>query len=1777
LEEKKMKKRNNIIKAGALLVAVVMLLSILPAVTADDGSKKPVKVEYFDVDVFLRGTVNKIPGDRWAALPNECDDSFVATTLFCDDMNSPWVQDSDDDWMPTSNAGAPGHYEMEPADAYLDESWGAYTVDDSNWWIGYQHANSAQDNENDWVISPAFDTTGLISAEIEFELYSWGALTDPLNGHIDLVISDSGFGTYDVNNYDTIVSISDDLEDTFGVVSFSIPPAYLDKTGVQIAFVAHSEEIGASYDARAFIQNLCVKGELPFAGCDFWVEINNIIDGGFINELPHVINVTVGNNGPTPIYEVKKLVDIYEKICGETTNIWCDDMESYSPYCPDCDDNENWTVFDNGDEDTWTLQTDNFHSPGQAYRCTLGKYRDPGSPDTYLGSATAGDNDMLILNTSWDLRGAMCGKISFWHYAVGEYTFDSTGAVIPIDYGIVEISFDNGATWTNVNDGPGLDFFAYNNGWQEVEIYLLNSTIHDICNDCDVDPESDIILTGDFYDSGNADQGLIKIRFSWIVDPCLQFEGWYIDDVCVDRTEKYSLKLVFQTHSIQSIPGGLVYPDGIYEEFPLEFDPEPDTWYQIDVCGQVFSPADCEPPEMQDNNCDTAQFLIQDIHDMSTVAVVDCPPDGEFGDDLTYQFTVKNVGTYAENNVPVDLVIAPRLVATYIDDDFETSDPIGDYLMLTRSTCDANANDLWHWDTSGFKTTSGTGALACYNGVYSLEPNMCQSVETIQSYDIEHATWTWEMAWSHPFMDPFTTGIFIICGHEDVGGYIIYYYTYWEDYYYDNDFMTWEIEMKDFVDSVFGVPGTVGAVFPTYDCYIGYSVRTDSNLDQSHPSNPEPWTGVVIDDLSLKYDICDMANAQVVDTQYTGALDINEEETLTFYWNDTMYSNWCVCADTNLVGDADTTNDILCCGTLITSESTAFTYTHEDLTGQPPDSLWHCCCKHTFDPEPPCDCYAWNGVEYDTYGYYTNNLDDSMISPTIDLSGAPVAGATLSYDNWYEFADANDYGEIYVSDDNGTSWTLLGTTVGLVEDWHITSWTIPQSLCSAQNKFKFRMISDDTGVNNGWYIDDVAVGYNVELLNEGFEGFMSGFPPAGWTKVLEDGGTSSNDVTQSDYYAHTGTYSAEFSSYGWSTDYDQWLITPAVTIDDFGGEDTFEFHYMADTWGTETFAVEVATSLGGPWTQIGSDYTYSSTTWTSTGPIDLSAYDGQTIYIGIHYKSIYEYYFYVDDVILPDGTTESFEGMDTGWPPSGWSETILHWPSGAMPDWDIATQSRYTTPIIFPTTGNYMAFFNSWSCLGPKSARLSTMPLDFSTITGNLPLTFMMYHDTSYASNVDQLQISATTDGSTWVPVGSPIMRYDGTDAWAQHSIDLSAFNGESSVEIGFDGIADLGNDIYIDDIFIGGSISIFTEDFEDCLATTGLPLGWTGHKTLAGDYWDFDTDMPDAAGIADGTQAWNLQGYPSTGPGLNNALNVKVDLSDKEYTFAQLRFDEAFALELGVKFYCEASIDGENWDSIYMESNEIAGTYSSGGWLPRVIDLNDYLGNMVTVRFRYTTPGEGLFTALPDHGMAVDNFVLKYKEMIYTDELPPVTTASFDPDTGIVTLLAYDQAGPVVSGLAATYYKLDGGSQTTYVDPITLTEGSHTIEFWSVDNAGNEESHKTRTFVVDTTAPTIDITEPEENALYLFGNKIMNRILGSGTLCIGKVTIKATASDASGINMVTFEIDGDTGFDVTAPYEYTYNDMVFGDVSVTATAFDINGLSNTDTMSFKMYSLGIF
>jgi hypothetical protein len=87
----------------------------------------------------------------------------------------------------------------------------------------------------------------------------------------------------------------------------------------------------------------------------------------------------------------------------------------------------------------------------------------------------------------------------------------------------------------------------------------------------------------------------------------------------------------------------------------------------------------------------------------------------------------------------------------------------------------------------------------------------------------------------------------------------------------------------------------------------------------------------------------------------------------------------------------------------------------------------------------------------------------------------------------------------------------------------------------------------------------------------------------------------------------------------------------------------------------------------------------------------------------------------------------------------------------------------------------------------------------------------------------------------------------------------------------------------------------------------------------------------------------------------------------------------------------------------------------------------------------------------------------------------PPTTTvqlngadpvASYDGPVE-VTLEATDGAGG--SGVASTEYALDGGSLQEYTGPFTVAEpGSHEIEFFSSDNAGNVEETQSVSFEIE-------------------------------------------------------------------------------------------------------------
>ncbi len=150
----------------------------------------------------------------------------------------------------------------------------------------------------------------------------------------------------------------------------------------------------------------------------------------------------------------------------------------------------------------------------------------------------------------------------------------------------------------------------------------------------------------------------------------------------------------------------------------------------------------------------------------------------------------------------------------------------------------------------------------------------------------------------------------------------------------------------------------------------------------------------------------------------------------------------------------------------------------------------------------------------------------------------------------------------------------------------------------------------------------------------------------------------------------------------------------------------------------------------------------------------------------------------------------------------------------------------------------------------------------------------------------------------------------------------------------------------------------------------------------------------------------------------------------------------------------------------------------------------------------------------------------------VTVDTHAPNTTATYPTDWQnsdvAVTLSASDN----LAGVDKTYYRIDAGSWVEYSNGITISdEGVHTIEFYSVDKAGNKESAHKISVKIDKTAPTTTV-----NSDYNWGTWTNQDIIFS-----------FTADDAlSGVKVTEWRIgNGDwqtyTGGDITFGNEGEY------------------------------------
>jgi len=126
-------------------------------------------------------------------------------------------------------------------------------------------------------------------------------------------------------------------------------------------------------------------------------------------------------------------------------------------------------------------------------------------------------------------------------------------------------------------------------------------------------------------------------------------------------------------------------------------------------------------------------------------------------------------------------------------------------------------------------------------------------------------------------------------------------------------------------------------------------------------------------------------------------------------------------------------------------------------------------------------------------------------------------------------------------------------------------------------------------------------------------------------------------------------------------------------------------------------------------------------------------------------------------------------------------------------------------------------------------------------------------------------------------------------------------------------------------------------------------------------------------------------------------------------------------------------------------------------------------------------------------------------------DTIDPVTTATLAgalisgttyKSAVTVTLTASDPGYPTTgSGVAETYYALNGGSYRIYGGPFSVPyAGSYTVHYLSFDKAGNEGAVKTISFTIE---PALSLSP----ASLAFGNEVVNTTSAGQTATITNIT----------------------------------------------------------------------
>lgn len=128
------------------------------------------------------------------------------------------------------------------------------------------------------------------------------------------------------------------------------------------------------------------------------------------------------------------------------------------------------------------------------------------------------------------------------------------------------------------------------------------------------------------------------------------------------------------------------------------------------------------------------------------------------------------------------------------------------------------------------------------------------------------------------------------------------------------------------------------------------------------------------------------------------------------------------------------------------------------------NDLWHI-TEHT-SHSPTHSWYCGNEGSW----VYSNNMNASLISQSIYIN----SGCYLEF--WERYGMESGWDFIFVEYTiNGTTWNILRSTSNSNLNWHLTNFDLSSIPVGSNTQFRFRLESDGSALDSGWYIDDIRV------------------------------------------------------------------------------------------------------------------------------------------------------------------------------------------------------------------------------------------------------------------------------------------------------------------------------------------------------------------------------------------------------------------------------------------------------------------------------------------------------------------------------------------------------------------------------------------------------------------------------------------------------------------------------------------------------------------------------